>query len=85
MSANLASKIVTELRGHAGSNLEVLADPADPRFQEFAKRWSDIDRQTPAAIVIPASEEQIQETASVFRIGRRRNSPPTLTHEFLGP
>ncbi|KAJ7881707.1 hypothetical protein B0H14DRAFT_3759240 [Mycena olivaceomarginata] len=42
--------------------LEILTDKNDYKFQEHTKRWSDIDRKIPAAIVLPASEEQIQQT-----------------------
>ncbi|KAF7359848.1 FAD-binding domain-containing protein [Mycena venus] len=41
--------------------LEILTDKNDSKFQEHTKRWSDIDRKIPAAIVLPASEEQIQQ------------------------
>jgi hypothetical protein len=45
-----------------GPSLEILVDKNDARFQEFAKRWSDIDREIPGAIVLPETEEQIQKT-----------------------
>ncbi|RDA89836.1 hypothetical protein CP533_6947 [Ophiocordyceps camponoti-saundersi (nom. inval.)] len=45
-----------------GSSLEVLSDSSQERFQEYAVRWSDLDRQIPAAIVLPETEAQIQET-----------------------
>lgn len=64
MSVRFESHSFGELQRHVGSDLEILKEPNDPRFQEFAKRWSDIDRQTPAAIVLPESEEQIQKTVS---------------------
>ncbi|KAL1866667.1 hypothetical protein Daus18300_006611 [Diaporthe australafricana] len=31
-------------------------------FHEYSRRWSDIDREVPGAIVLPRSEEQIQGT-----------------------
>lgn len=64
MSKNLESRILSELQDYAGSDLELLTEQTDTRFQELAKRWSDIDRQIPAAIVLPRSEEQMQKTAS---------------------
>lgn len=59
MSPKLENRLFGELQGHVGSGLTILTDPADPGFQEHSKRWSDIDRQVPAAIVLPQSEEQI--------------------------
>lgn len=62
MSPKLDAQFFGELQSHVGSDLEILSDPTDARFQEHSKRWSDIDRQIPAAIVLPQSEEQIQST-----------------------
>ncbi|KAL2282790.1 hypothetical protein FJTKL_10401 [Diaporthe vaccinii] len=62
MSLKLEAHFFGELQRHVGSELEILTDPTDARFQEHSKRWSDIDRQTPAAIVLPRSEEHIQST-----------------------
>lgn len=62
MSLKLETRLFGELQRHVGSDLEILTDPTDARFQEHSKRWSDIDRQIPAAIVLPRSEEQIQGT-----------------------
>lgn len=62
MSPKLDASFFSGLQSRAGSDVEILTDPADSRFQEHSKRWSDIDRQTPAAIVLPRSEEQIQTT-----------------------
>lgn len=64
MSPILETRSFGELQSRAGSGLTILTNPADPRFQEHSKRWSNIDRQTPAAIVLPRSEEQIQSTVS---------------------
>lgn len=66
MSRKLALDIFDELQRQAGPGLEILNDQADSRFQDFAKRWSDIDRQIPAAIVLPESEEHIQQTVNRF-------------------
>jgi hypothetical protein len=44
------------------SSSEILTNPNDVAFQEYLKRWSDIDRKTPAAIVLPTSEEGCQKT-----------------------
>lgn len=66
MSPKITLDLFDELQCQAGPGLEILTDQADPRFQEFAKRWSDIDRQIPAAIVLPESEEHIQKTVNHF-------------------
>jgi hypothetical protein len=65
MSTKLSAQLLGELQAQAGSDFEVLADQESPRFLEFAKRWTDIDRQIPAAITLPTSEEQIQKTVPV--------------------
>lgn len=62
MSPKLEAQSFGELQRHVGSDLEILTDSTDASFQEYSKRWSDIDRQIPAAIVLPRSEEQIQST-----------------------
>ncbi|KAI0159887.1 FAD-binding domain-containing protein [Hypoxylon sp. FL1284] len=56
------STLLGDLQSQVGPSLEVLTQKEDNRFQEFAKRWTDIGREIPAAIVLPESEEQIQET-----------------------
>lgn len=45
---------------------EILTDAASPVFQHHLERWTDIDKQTPAAIIVPVSEEDIQKSASSF-------------------
>ncbi|RDA83429.1 hypothetical protein CP532_4415 [Ophiocordyceps camponoti-leonardi (nom. inval.)] len=55
-----SAQLLHDLR-HLGT-IEVLADSSQERFQQYAVRWSDLDRQIPAAIVLPETEAQIQET-----------------------
>lgn len=62
MSPKLEAHLVGELQRHVGSDLEILTDSTGARFQEYSKRWPDIGRQIPAAIVLPRSEEQVQST-----------------------
>ncbi|KAI1386031.1 uncharacterized protein F4822DRAFT_360734 [Hypoxylon trugodes] len=62
MSKILQPHLFDELRAQAGSDLEILTDQGSSKFQECAKRWTDIDRQTPAAIVLPESEDHIHKT-----------------------
>ena len=44
------------------SNSKILADPDDLASREFLKRWTGIDLRTPAMIILPTSEEDIQRT-----------------------
>jgi hypothetical protein len=53
---------VHKLQAQMGSELQILTAQDDELFQKYVKRWTDIDRKTPAAIVLPISEDQIQET-----------------------
>lgn len=60
------SQLLAELQAHAGPSLEILTQKEDSRFQEFSKRWTNIGREIPAAIVLPDTEEQIQQTVITF-------------------
>lgn len=62
MANKVSSQLLDQLQVQVGPDLEILRDQNSARFLEFAKRWTDIDRQIPAAIVLPASEDQIQKT-----------------------
>lgn len=62
--APLSHIITTELKPVVGPDCDILVDASSGIFQEHAKRWSDIDRKTPAAIVLPTSEQEIQEIVS---------------------
>ena len=55
-----------QLRDSVGKALEILTDQSDTTFQDRAKRWTDIDRKTPAAIILPANEEEIQKTVRLI-------------------
>ncbi|CAI6338931.1 unnamed protein product [Periconia digitata] len=55
-------KALELFRKELGSEIEILADQHNGAFIEYAKRWTDIGRKTPAAIVVPSSEIQIQKT-----------------------
>ncbi|MCJ1385633.1 hypothetical protein MMC17_008756 [Xylographa soralifera] len=52
---------VQELNAVVASDCAILADLDDINFQEFGKRWTDIDRKTPGAIVLPRTEQDIQK------------------------
>lgn len=49
------------LKATVASSCQILTDSESAEFREYAKRWSDIDRQIPAAIVLPTTEEDIQK------------------------
>lgn len=53
---------IPSLKSSLTPDSEILADPADPKFQEHLKRWTDIGLKVPAAIVLPTSEEDCQKT-----------------------
>lgn len=52
---------ITALKGIVDPDCTILTDPAEADFQEYSKRWTDIGRETPAAIVLPRTEEDIQK------------------------
>ena len=91
------SHITTELKPVVGPDCDILVDASDAKFQEYAKRWSDIDRKTPAAILLPTSEKEIQKIVSkLFLDGTQRHTDTcsgtmggqifgTLRHEEWGP
>lgn len=41
---------------------DVLTDPENSEFQELLKRWTDIARKLPAAIILPSSEDDCVKT-----------------------
>ncbi|PQE28581.1 FAD binding domain containing protein [Rutstroemia sp. NJR-2017a WRK4] len=49
------------LQDTLGPVVEILTDPLDPTFIEQARRWTDIDREMPAAIVLPRNEGDCQK------------------------
>ena len=49
-------EFISLLRESLSSDSEILQDPANPDFQERLQRWTDINRQEPAAIILPSSE-----------------------------
>ena len=57
-NTSVISQIIA-LEAIVGPNCEILKDSTDANFQQYAKRWSDIDRQIPAAIVLPRTEKDI--------------------------
>jgi hypothetical protein len=58
---------IDQLQVSAGKALEILTDQSDATFQDRAKRWTDIDRKTPAAIILPTNEEEIRKTVCLIQ------------------
>lgn len=58
----LPLSLLEDLRVQVGPELEVLTEKDGTYFQELSQGWTNIGRQTPCAIVLPATEEQIQQT-----------------------
>ncbi|KAK8029864.1 FAD binding domain-containing protein [Apiospora rasikravindrae] len=58
------SQSLAALQEHAGPELEILTQNDGSHLQEFARRWTDIGRETPAAIVLPETKGKIEKTAT---------------------
>ncbi|KAK8007639.1 hypothetical protein PG989_001629 [Apiospora arundinis] len=59
----LSASLLQSLQANIGSELEILTEKdGGDRFQELAQGWTNIGRETPRAIVLPLTEEQIQKT-----------------------
>ena len=52
---------ITALKDIVNPDCAILTDPAEASFQGYSKRWTDIGRESPAAIVLPRTEEDIQK------------------------
>ena len=51
----------TALEAIVGPDCEILKDSNEANFENYAQRWTNIGRETPAAIVLPLTEEDIQK------------------------
>ena len=54
-------KVVTDLASKLSSNAKIVTEQ-DEDWNALLERWSDIGKQTPAAIVSVATEADVQET-----------------------
>ena len=52
---------ISTLQAIVGPDCEILSEATDTKFQEYAKRWTDTDREIPGAIVLPRTEAEIQK------------------------
>ena len=53
--------LITGLSKIVAPDCQILDDPSDASFREYAQRWTDIGRKIPAAIILPRAEEDIQK------------------------
>ncbi len=53
--------LIRQLKSIVSPDCDILEDPGSAKFQEYSKRWTDIDRKIPGAIVLPRSEEDIRK------------------------
>ena len=51
---------IPKLQRIVSKTCEILTDHDSIAFQEHCKRWTDIDRKIPAAIILPREESDIQ-------------------------
>ena len=58
--STVSSKI-HDLKTIVASDCEILVAPDGAKFREFTKRWTDIDRKIPVAIVLPRTEDDIHK------------------------
>lgn len=61
MAPKLTPELLQNLSNDLGPDVEILVDKNSSRFKELSKRWTDIDRETPGAIVLPTSPSLIQK------------------------
>lgn len=47
------------LQQQLSPSCSILFDPSSPEFKEHQSRWTDIGKETPAAIVVLTSEEDV--------------------------
>ena len=64
------ASLIPSLGATLGSSSEILTDPEDIQFRDLIKRWTDIDLQIPAAIVLPTSEVDCQKAVRIEIPGR---------------
>ncbi|KAI1168332.1 hypothetical protein F5B18DRAFT_646862 [Nemania serpens] len=72
MAPKLTPELLQNLSNDLGPDVEILVDKNSSRFKELSKRWTDIDRETPGAIVLPTSPSLIQK---IVRWAHRSSVP----------
>lgn len=59
---------IPSLRNSLSSASEILVDSSSSDFQERLQRWTDINREEPAAIILPSSESDCLQTVSAEKL-----------------
>ncbi|KAK8108728.1 FAD binding domain-containing protein [Apiospora sp. TS-2023a] len=62
MANKLSASLLQDLQARLGAEVEILTEKDSDRFREVAQGWTNIGCETPGAIVLPLTEEQIQKT-----------------------
>ncbi|KAL0568747.1 hypothetical protein V5O48_013235 [Marasmius crinis-equi] len=60
--ASLSSSFLSQLGTLLSKDARILTDPNNNEFKELLRRWSDINKQIPGAIVLVATEEDVVNT-----------------------
>jgi len=55
----------------------VLTDPTRAEFQELLARWTDVDKEQPYAIVMPATEDDVLEIVCIPLLPHRPHTDPS--------
>jgi hypothetical protein len=64
------SKLVESLTAKLTAAGSILTDPASNEFKAALERWTELDLETPGAIVLVSSEEDIVQTVSFPTYGK---------------
>jgi hypothetical protein len=59
-----AAQAASSLTSSLSANSNVLINPEDEDFKRSMIRWSDLNIQTPSAIIKPSTEGDVQKIAS---------------------
>lgn len=56
---SLPSDFLQAVSNASSSAIEIYCDHSDKTFENLAARWSDLDRQVPACIILPETEPEV--------------------------
>jgi len=59
-SPPLSVAVALKLQGYLSKEAQVLTDPESAAFKTSMSRWTDVNKQTPAAILQPACETDVE-------------------------
>ncbi|KAK1230304.1 hypothetical protein PQX77_006597 [Marasmius sp. AFHP31] len=80
--ASLSSSFVSQLGALLSQDAKVLTDSNHDEFKELLRRWSDIDKQIPGAIVLVATEEDVVKTVKLAVESQVPFVPKSGGHSF---